>query len=116
MSGLPIISAGRLDQRVQLQRRTAGVDERGQATLAWATYATEWAEVAPVRGRDFVRAAQPQATFDCTVLLRYRADVLATDRVLWGSQPLEIVGEPVNVRGAGVALELMCTHGVRDGR
>lgn len=115
MSSLPIISAGRLDQRVQLQRRTAVQDERGQVTTAWATYATEWAEVTPVRGRDSLRAAQPQATFDCTVLLRWRSDVLASDRVLWGATPLEIVGEPVNVRGAGVALELMCTHGVRAG-
>jgi hypothetical protein len=36
-------------------------------------------------------------------------------RVLWQGQPLELVGEPVNVGGAGVYLELLCVHSPRAG-
>jgi SPP1 family predicted phage head-tail adaptor len=109
------LDAARLRTPVQLQRRGTVQDERGQDTVTWATYATEWAEVRPTRGRDMLAAAQPQATFDAAVLIRYRADVLATDRVVWAGQPLELIGLPVNVNGANVALELLCTHGVRTG-
>lgn len=112
---LPQLNAGALDQRVTLQRRTVGRDDRGQALETWATVATLWASVKPRRGRDFLAAAQDQATFDCTVWLRYRADILATDRLLWKGQPLDIVGQPVNVAGAGVWTELMCTQSARAG-
>lgn len=112
---LPALNAGALDQRVTLQRRTVGRDERGQALETWATVATLWARVQPRRGRDFFAAAQDQATFDCTVWLRYRADILATDRLLWKGQPLDIVGQPVDVHGAGVWTELMCTQSARAG-
>lgn len=112
---LPQLNAGALDQRVILQRRSVGRDDRGQALEMWATVTTLWARVQPRRGRDFLAAAQDQATFDCTVWLRYRADILATDRLLWKGQALDIVGQPVNVGGAGVWTELMCTQSARAG-
>jgi SPP1 family predicted phage head-tail adaptor len=113
---LPHISAGSLDQLVTLQARSAGQDARGQASDTWVDVATNvWARVAPRRGRDFFAAGQEQATFDCTVLLRYRTDITASMRVLWQGQPLELVGEPVNVGGAGVYLELLCVRGPRAG-
>lgn len=113
---LPHLSAGALDQLVTLQARTVGQDERGQALETWADVATNvWARVAPRRGRDFFAAAQDQATVDCTVLLRHRTDLTAGMRVLWKGQPLDVVGEPVDVGGAGVYLELLCVHGTRAG-
>lgn len=110
-----MISAGMLDQRVTFQRRSAGKDGRGQVLDAWVDAFTVWASVRPRRGRDFFAAAQDQATFDCTVLLRYRADLTADMRAVWNGLPLEIVGQPVDVNGAGVALELMCIQGRQAG-
>lgn len=112
---LPALNAGALDQRVTIQARTVGQDERGQARDTWVDVATVWARVAPRRGRDFFAAAQDQATFDCTVWLRYRSDITAAHRLLWRGQPLSIEGQPVDVAGAGVMLELMCVQGVRAG-
>lgn len=112
---LPQLNAGSLDQRVTIQRRTAGQDSRGQAFDTWVDVAPVWASVRPRRGRDFFAAAQDQATFDCTVWIRYRADIFASDRLMWKGKPLDIVGQPVDVGGAGVMLELMCTQGVRAG-
>ena len=110
-----MMPAGQLNQRVTLQRRASGLDAAGQTSTTWSDVATLWANVRPLRGRDLLAAAQQQATFDAKVTIRYRADVLATDRLVWGTQPLEIVGEPINVDGRSVDLELMCTHGVRAG-
>lgn len=109
------MQAGQFNQRVTLQRRVDGVDAAGQASTTWVPVDTMWASVLPLRGRDLLAAAQQQATFDAKVTMRYRADVLPTDRLMWGPQPLEIVGEPINVGGRGAVLELMCTHGVRAG-
>ncbi len=114
--------ASNLNQRITLQQRVDGLDAAGQASTSWEDLADEptvFAEVLPLRGRDLVAAAQAQATFDAKVTIRYRADVVATMRALWatnaGDVPLEIVGQPINVRGRGQWLELMCTHGVRAG-
>lgn len=109
------LAAGRLDQPVTLQRRVVGKDAVGQPSTTWQDVATVWASVRPVRGRDFLAAAGQQATFDAQVQIRWRNDVTAGMRVLWGTQPLEIVGEPIDADGARVLLELLCTHGVRAG-
>jgi len=112
---LPALNAGALDQRVTIQARSTVQDARGQVLDAWVDVATVWARVQPRRGRDFFAAAQDQATFDCTVWIRHRADITAAHRLLWKGQPLSIEGQPVDVAGAGVMLELMCVQGVRAG-
>lgn len=110
------VDAGALDQRITLQAPSAAVDGLGQRAGAWTTVAEVWARAEPLRGRDFFAAAQMQAAADVKFTLRYRPDVLATWRVLWDGRPYEIVGQPINVRGQKVVLEIMATQGVRDGR
>ena len=107
--------SGSLNQRVTIQRRGVGDDAAGQPSTSWVDVATVYASVLPLRGRDFLAAAQNQASFDAKVTLRFGADVLAGDRLLWGSQVLDIVGHPINVGGRRVSIELMCTHGVKVG-
>ena len=107
--------SGSLNQRVTIQRRVVGEDAAGQPSTSWVDVVTVYASVLPLRGRDFLAAAQNQASFDAKVTLRFGADVLAGDRLLWGAQVLDIVGHPINVGGRRVALELMCMHGVRVG-
>jgi hypothetical protein len=36
--------------------------------------------------------------------------------VMWRSVPYEIVGQPINVQGAKVAMDVVCVAGVGDGR
>lgn len=108
-------NAGAMDQRVIIQQRATGLDAHGQESTTWQDLATVWARVTPLRGRDFIAAAQMQATFDARVHIRYRTDVTAGMRLMWGAQPLELVGAPVDVDGGRHTLELMCVHGVRAG-
>ena len=109
------MQAGQLNQLLTIQQRQVGLDAAGQESTTWVDVDTAWAEVLPLRGRDFIAAAQAQATFDAKVTMRWRADVSAGMRLLWKGQPLEIVGEPIDVKGRGAWLELMCSHGVRAG-
>jgi SPP1 family predicted phage head-tail adaptor len=41
-------------------------------------------------GREAIAAQQVTATFDRAIVIRYRADVSVTDRVVWGGVTLQI--------------------------
>lgn len=108
------IAAGRLDQRVTLQRPDNTVDALGQRTEGWTDVATVWANVEPLRGRELFEAGQMQSEINLRVTIRYRSDVTADMRVVWRGVPHAIVAEPIDVSAAKVRLELMCAGGGRD--
>ena len=111
------INAGDLDQQITLQQRVADTrDAHGQANGAWADVATVWARADTRQGGDSFAAGQEHATMQVTFRIRYRTDVHERMRVLWRGQVHELVGRPVNVKGADVALDLPCVAGTGDGR
>ena len=112
------VSAGQFDQRITLQRRVSGKDARGQESTSWenlATLPTVWSKADPLRGREYFAAGQVQSEVSVRFLIRYRADVEPTMRVLWRGQPYEILSV-IETKAAQTQLELMCMSGVRDAR
>lgn len=110
------MQAGKLRHRVTIQRRATTETSLGQPADSWVKVATVWADVSPIRGREWFAAGMEQSTAELRVVMRYRDDVNAQCRIMWGTQPLDIVGAPMNVGGRGTDLELMCSQGVKDGR
>ncbi len=112
------VNAGELDQFVTLQERDdAGVDSLGQPNGAWVDVFTDIRARADTRpGRDMFAAGQDQATLSTTFRIRYREGVHERMRLLWRGQVYEIVGQPLNVQGANVAIDLVCVAGQKDGR
>lgn len=106
----------RLNHRITLQRRVAGTDTLGQPSTEWEDVATVWANVEPLRGREFFAAGQMQAAADARISIRYRSDVSATWRAEWKGTHYAFVAPPANVRGESEFLEIMCQSGVGDGR
>lgn len=82
--------AGDLDQRIELQRLTRMPDGGGGYSEEWTTYATPWASVRPMSGRERYHAQQTQASANYRVTIRYRADVQDADRILWRGRVLNI--------------------------
>lgn len=109
-----MISAGRMDQRITLQAPSASVDALGQRVETWADVATVWAEVQPLRGREFFAAGAMQSEAAVRVRMRYRTDVTGKMRVLWRSVPHALVAEPMDVDAGRHTLELLCSAGIRD--
>lgn len=109
------VPSGHLRERITLQQRAAGVDALGQALANWVDVATVWAQALPIRGREWFAAGQTQSEVSVRFVLRYRAGVDASMRVLWRGQAHDIVSA-IDVGGARVDLELMCLAGVKDGR
>ena len=106
----------RLDQQITIQQRAAGVDALGQASETWnAIYTGIWASAEPLTGREFFAAGQTQAEVTTRFRIRYRSNIVPTMRVVWRSQPYDIVAV-LDREGAKHMLELMCQTGARDGR
>lgn len=76
------MQSGKLDRRVTLQAPTVTKDARGGPVTQWVDQATVWAEVVPLRGREFVETAQVVAGAELKVRMRYRTGVLESWRVV----------------------------------
>lgn len=113
------LDAGDFDQQITLQQRASGVDSLGNANGAWEDVSGLtgiWAKVDTRPGQDFFAAGQDQATYPATFRVRYRTTILPTMRVVWRDQVFEIVGQPINVKGANVATDIQTIAGQKDGR
>jgi SPP1 family predicted phage head-tail adaptor len=113
------IDHGKLDQRITLQQRVVNRLPSGEEKYTFANVATNpevWAEANPVRGREFIAAAQVQADKPMAFRILWRDDIDSTMRVLWRGEPYDIAAEPMDTRGAREELWLHCVGGVRDGR
>lgn len=105
-----MICSGELDQRVTLQSLDNNVPARdayGAPSQTWQVVATVWARVQPQSGREFVAAQAAQGELLYKVVLRYRADVEATWRVLWDGRILEIAAPPA-ILGRKEGILLTC--------
>lgn len=77
---------GEMRKRIELQAPVDTIDAYGQASRSWATYATVYASVVPSSGQENTIAEAMQVQQTHTITIRYRNDVLATHRALFGSR------------------------------
>lgn len=86
-----MIRAGDLDRRISIQRATLAEDPTfGEMVATWSTVATVSAAVRQVSGREFLSAEVTAAERRAVFVIRYRADVLTTDRVVYLGHPFDI--------------------------
>ena len=100
------MNAGGFDQRVTIQSKTATRAANGEEVLTWTTFATVWAKVEQLSGREFFAGAQMQDWVNARVTIRYKAGVVHDMRVTWRGDPLEVVS--VVEKGRKEYVELMC--------
>jgi SPP1 family predicted phage head-tail adaptor len=79
-----------LAHQVTLQRLTTTTNEYGETETVWTTYAEPFARVDPLVGREYFAAAQVNAEASVKFTLRYRDDVKASDRLIYGSDTFDI--------------------------
>lgn len=104
--------AGWLRHRVEVLEKVAGRDSFGAEVTAWATVATVWASVEPLRGREYIEAKQGQVEVSHRVVMRHWLDVGPEMRLrLEGGRVLEIESV-INPLERNERLELMCREAV----
>jgi SPP1 family predicted phage head-tail adaptor len=101
--------AGRLDRRVQLFHKTLTRNGAGENVATYPTaYATVWAGKRDLRGRELFVAQETQAEATATWTMRWRDDVLATDRLIDDQGRIfDIAGPPAEI-GRRQGLDLAC--------
>lgn len=101
------LPAGRLRHRIEIQNYETTHDDWGQPIQGWSHWATVWASVEPLQGREFFAAQALQSQTTVRIRMRYRPGVTSVMRVLWGGQiyDIESVIEPQSRRHE---LQLMC--------
>ncbi len=98
---------GPLRHRIALQAGTGTQGEYGNIPLTFSTYATVWASVQPLSGRERLNAQQIHAETTHRIRLRYLSTVTTKDRISFDSRTFEIVSL-INWDELNWMLELLC--------
>ena len=106
--------AGQLRRQITIEQRSTSRDAFGQELIAWSRFATCWAEIQPLAGRELIAAQAVLPEVSVEVVIRYRPGVDSAMRVLYGSQVYEI-GAVLDIDMRHEQLRLLCTQGVTQG-
>jgi SPP1 family predicted phage head-tail adaptor len=100
--------AGALRERVTLQRFEADETDAGDRYETWIDYAPKIAaRMQPKKSSELVRAMREVNETRYVATIRRRADVLASNRLVWGSRTFRIDGV-MNLDERGLYLSLDC--------
>ena len=102
--------AGKRDKRVTIESKSVTINGIGEEVVTWATFATRWAAVLPIRGREFFAAEQTLSSVDYRVNLLKPLAITREMRIKVGSVTMDIV----SIIDHDNELELMCSTGVRN--
>lgn len=105
---------GRLRHRLVVQAENPLPDGGGGRGDPWAapiTLATVWGRVEPLGGAERLRAMQLDARVSHRVTLRYRADVTARERLVFGQRVFKIRAV-INLEERNEWLQLLCEEGI----
>lgn len=111
--------AGQLRHRVDIQSRQEAQDPV-TGEMVPGPWTTVWqkcpAAIEPVSTREFVDAKASQSEFTARIVIRYRAGVVDSMRILHGDVVYSIKGPPLADKVSGLEyLTLMVAAGVNDG-
>lgn len=86
------ITIGELRHRISLTHRTVSTGSVGDVIETYGTpYATVYAHVAPISGSERFQQAMVGGSVVYRIYMRYRDDVVITDRITWGNHVLDVV-------------------------
>lgn len=108
--------AGHLRHRVTLQRPGLSQDpQTGEPVPGWQDVALVWASIEPLSAREFIAAQAGQSEITARIVIRHRAGVLPTMRVVHGGKVYNIHGVLPDMRSGREYLTLPVSEGVSDG-
>ena len=102
---------GSLRHYVTLRTYTKSRDAYGAEVETWEDFASTWASVEPLIGREYLAAKQVSAEVTHKIRMRYMPGVLPTMTIVWGDREFEIVSV-LNVEERGREILIMATEDV----
>jgi SPP1 family predicted phage head-tail adaptor len=108
------LRAGRLLHQVVIERKTETQSSTGAPIETWSTFATVWANMMPLSGKEFLRAEQLQSSIQATCVIRWLDGVVPTMRVVFKGLKYNISAILADPRFAR-HLTLMLEQGLSQG-
>jgi SPP1 family predicted phage head-tail adaptor len=99
-----------LRHKLTLQQEIRTADDMGGYVRSWKNIADLWAEIIPVGGMEQFFANQLQASVTHRILLRYRPDITANNRLLFEKRAFNIHAV-LNTQERNEMLELLTEEG-----
>lgn len=112
------MEAGKLRHRLIFQQHFHGQDPKSGADLTgeWADVATVWGSVQPLSSRDLIAAQAAQSQATKRIVIRFRAGIDSTMRILHRGAIYDIVGQPLEDKASGLEyLTILVSVGVTNG-
>lgn len=88
---LDSLDVRRLRRRIRIERKVSTPDLIGGESVSYTLVAVVAAEVRQKSGRESLVSQEIQPVVSQEFLMRYRTDVLFTDRIVWKGQNYDIV-------------------------
>ena len=104
-----MIPAGNLADRIVIEQATEARNAVGEVTLSWSTFATVWADVQALSGREAERYGQIVGFTGHKVTIRQLPGVKVSMRIIYESTRTLEIGA-INEYERGWYLELICTE------
>lgn len=105
-----------LRHQIILQQPGGSQDVVGQRTTTWTDFATVFAAVQPITGREQFLAAQQQASTTHMITIRWSPNLATIDsswRVKYGTRVF-VIDQVRNTDERNIELVLTCTEGLRQ--
>ena len=114
MSETRVPSIGTLTDRIQLLRKMSTSEPAGGEVAVYSPIATVWARVRQLSVRQAFATDARGQTVSHAVVLRFRTDLKAGDRVIYRGRNLEIEGV-ADLNGRRAYVSLQCAERVVTG-
>jgi len=114
------IASGAMRERVIPQAKSVTRNSIGEEVVTWSDLVTStsdhavWAEVTPLRGREFFAANSEQYACDVRIRIRYLSGVQRENRMMWRSEPYDIT-QIIDQDARKETMEILAVAGVRNG-
>ena len=110
------MQAGKLRHQIEIQRIEQTQDsDSGEQVGTWVRFASTWASIEPLSAREFIAASATQSKVAARLVIRYRAGIVPTMRVLHNGKIFSIEGVLADTISGLEYLTILVAQGVNDG-
>lgn len=81
---------GPLRHRITVEQATVSRDSYGGEVETWGVFATVWASVSPLIGREYIAAKQVSASVTHKIRMRYLAGMTPKMRISWDNRLFDV--------------------------
>lgn len=99
--------AGKLRHKITIESKSNAQDAYGALVETWSTYATAWASIEPLTGREYFEQGKVSSEVTTRIRIRHISGVTNLMRVKFGTRIFTIV-TVINIDERNKEYELMC--------